>query len=390
MIFRIGAPAFGRNGWSNVAIGILIAVGFRLLIILRPKEIISFIIGSHDPAFMLPSGWEVTTAVLLAIVSFPVSLVLTRFFMKVNAKRGIVGIDVHKLNKPRIPEMCGASIPITLILLSTAYVLIGGGNGLMMLAFSLVVGSAAVVGALDDRLKMRGIYKPLLTLLCGLPIVALGLLYPNQVYNPTLQVPIFGSFHLPVIYPLSIPVAISVTSNTTNMLDPLNGTMAGGVSIISTALLIGILLTDPAPGSVFLFACLLFTALGFFYFNRYPSRAFAGNVGQLSVGAALGALAILSRSEIASIVAMFPNIQNSFFFLSKIKRFTEHRALTAKPTRLLDDGRLASSSDPKAPLTLVRTLLVGRPAKESETVSTIFGLYLISAALALITMILIG
>jgi len=114
---------------------------------------------------MLPSGWEITTAILLAIVSFPVSLVLTRFFMQFNGKRGIVGIDVHKLSKPKIPEMCGASIPITLILLSTAYVLIGGGNSLMMLAFSLVVGSAAFVGALDDRLKMRGIYKPLLTTL---------------------------------------------------------------------------------------------------------------------------------------------------------------------------------------------------------------------------------
>ena len=353
------------------------------------REIISFIIGSDDSALMLPSGWEVSTAILLAIVSFPVSLVLTRFFMQTNARRGIIGIDVHKLSKPRIPEMCGAAIPVTLILLSSAYVLIGGGNSITMLAFSLVVGSAAVVGAVDDRLKMRGIYKPLLTLLCGLPIVALGLLYPNQVYNPTLQVPLFGSFHLPIIYPLSGPVAISVTSNTTNMLDPLNGTMAGGVSIISAALLIGILITDPAPSAVFLYACLLFSALGFFYFNRYPSRAFAGNVGQLSVGAALGALAILSRTEIASIVAMFPNIQNSFFFLSKIKRFTEHRALTAKPTRLLDDGRLASSSDPKAPLTLVRTLLVGRPAKESEIVSAIFAFYLISAALALITMILI-
>ena len=354
------------------------------------REIISFIIGSDDSAFMLPSGWEVTTAVLLAIVSFPVSLVLTRFFMQANARRGIVGIDVHKLSRPRIPEMCGAAVPVTLMLLSSTYVLIGGGNSITMLAFSLVVGSAAVVGAIDDRLKMRGIYKPLLTLLCGLPIVALGLLYPNQVYNPTLQVPIFGSFHLPVIYPLSIPVAISVTSNTTNMLDPLNGTMAGGVSIISAALLIGVLITNPTPSAVFLYACLLFSALGFFYFNRYPSRAFAGNVGQLSVGAALGALAILSRTEIASIVAMFPNIQNSFFFLSKIKRFTEHRALTAKPTRLLDDGRLASSSDPKAPLTLVRTLIVGRPAKESEIVSTIFSLFLVSAALAMITMILIG
>ncbi len=86
---------------------------------------------------MLPSGWEVTTAVILAIVSFPVSLVLTRFFMQVNSKRGIVGIDVHKLSKPRIPEMCGAAIPVTLILLSSAYVLIGGGNAITMLAFRI-------------------------------------------------------------------------------------------------------------------------------------------------------------------------------------------------------------------------------------------------------------
>src|SRR6266702_2587313 len=212
---------------------------------------------------MLPSGWEVTTAVILAIVSFPVSLVLTRFFMQVNSRRGIVGIDVHKLSKPRIPEMCGAAIPVTLILLSSAYVLTGGGNAITMLAFSLVVGSAAIVGAVDDRLKLRGIYKPLLTLLCGLPIVALGLVYPNQVYNPTLQVPIFGSFHLPIIYPLSIPVAISVTSNTTNMLDPLNGTMAGGVAIICGGLLLGLIVSNAGALPVFLSASLLFSCLGF-------------------------------------------------------------------------------------------------------------------------------
>src|SRR3989442_12961053 len=114
------------------------------------REIISFIIGSDDSALMLPSGWEVTTAILLAIVSFPVSLVLTRFFMQTNARRGIIGIDVHKLSKPRIPEMCGAAIPVTLILLSSAYVLIGAGNSITMLAFSLAVASASLSGALDD------------------------------------------------------------------------------------------------------------------------------------------------------------------------------------------------------------------------------------------------
>jgi UDP-GlcNAc:undecaprenyl-phosphate/decaprenyl-phosphate GlcNAc-1-phosphate transferase len=149
-------------------------------------------------------------------------------------------------------------------------------------------------------------------------------------------------------------------------------------------------LTGANSTTIFLYASLLFTLLGFFHYNRYPSRAFSGNVGQLSIGASLGALAILSRTEIASIVAMFPNIQNSFFFLSKIRRFTEHRELKARPTRLLDDGRLASSEDPAAPLTLVRTLVVEGPRTEQEIVSDIWGLFLASTTLAVITLLLIG
>jgi UDP-N-acetylglucosamine--dolichyl-phosphate N-acetylglucosaminephosphotransferase len=87
---------------------------------------------------------------------------------------------------------------------------------------------------------------------------------------------------------------------------------------------------------------------------------------------------------------MFPNIQNSFFFLSRIRRFTEHRELKAKPTRLLEDQRLASSEDPAAPLTLVRTLVAGKPASEKEIVSDIWFLFLASGSLALITLLLTG
>ena len=166
--------------------------------------------------------------------------------------------------------------------------------------------------------------------------------------------------------------------------------MSGGISIVSGGLLIGLLLTGGNSSSIFLYASLLFSLLGFFYYNRFPSRAFSGNVGQLSIGASLGALAILGRTEIASIVAMFPNIQNSFFFLSRIRRFTEHRELKARPTRLLVDGRLASSEDPAAPLTLVRTLVAGSPAKEEEIVSDIWGLFLASTSLAVITLFLMG
>lgn len=339
---------------------------------------------------MTPQGWELVATVLLAMTAFPISLALTRFLKSFNMARGIFGVDVHKLSKPKIPEMCGASIPAALLLLAAAYGTWHPETRLAMTAYALVVASTAIVGALDDRLRLRGYYKPILALFSGLPIAVLGLMYPGEIYKPTLRVPLFGGFHLPVIYPLSIPIAISVTSNTVNMLDPLNGTMAGSVAILSGGLLVGLLLTNSQPMTVFLFASLLFSSLGFFYYNRYPSQVFSGNVGQLAVGGAVGAMAILGRVEIATIVAMFPYIQNSFFFLSRVKRFAEHRQVSAKPTRLLDDGRLSSSSDLNAPLTLVRTMLVGKPASEPEVVNGIFALFLFSAGLAIVTLVLTG
>src|SRR5947209_18063369 len=117
---------------------------------------------------------------------------------------------------------------------------------------------------------------------------------------------------------------------------------------------------------IFLYGSLMFSLLGFLYYNRFPARAFARNVGQLSIVASVGALAILGKTEIASVVAIFPNIQNSFFLLSSIRRFTEHRESTSNPTKLLPDGRLAHPEDPRAPLTLTRTLLIGRPPTDNE------------------------
>ena len=324
---------------------------------------------------------DAMTALLVALLAFPLTLALTRFFMALNSAKRICGIDVHKIDKPRIPEMCGASIPIALVSLAILDAYFQPEHLLILIAFALVVGTTALVGALDDKIGMRGRYKPALGLLCGLPIIALG------AYNPELRVPFFGGFHLPLIYPLAIPVAISVTTNTANMLDPLNGTMAGGTAIICGGLLIGLLVSDAGSLPVFLSASLLFSCLGFFYFNRYPSRAFSGNVGQLAVGGALGSMAILGRIEIAAIVAMFPHIQNSFFFLSRIRRFAEHKEITAKPTKLQPDGKLASTGNPEAPLTLVRTMLVGRPAPEQDVVSSIFALFVFSSLLALVTVV---
>src|SRR5437016_9258457 len=90
-----------------------------------------------------------TIAILIALGSFPVSLALTRFFMYWNLKHGIIGIDVHKLNRPKIPEMVGVAVPITLVLFAAIYAMVGGSSSIPLLAYCLVVGLAALVGAVD-------------------------------------------------------------------------------------------------------------------------------------------------------------------------------------------------------------------------------------------------
>src|SRR5437867_13324372 len=100
-----------------------------------------------------------TIAILIALGSFPVSLALTRFFMYWNAKHGIIGIDVHKLNRPKVPEMVGVAVPITLVLFAAIYAMVGGSSSIPLLANSLVLGLAALLAAADDRLKMIAVLE---------------------------------------------------------------------------------------------------------------------------------------------------------------------------------------------------------------------------------------
>lgn len=56
-------------------------------------------------------------------------------------------------------------------------------------------------------------------------------------------------------------------------------------------------------GEVVIFAgALLGAGLGFLWFNTYPAQIFMGDVGALSLGAALGVMAIISRHEIVLLI----------------------------------------------------------------------------------------
>jgi UDP-N-acetylglucosamine--dolichyl-phosphate N-acetylglucosaminephosphotransferase len=297
--------------------------------------------------------------------------------MRKMTERGVVGRDAHKIDHPLIPEMGGLAILLGLIVCTVVGVFLFPDEREMFLSFIGTVMIAGFIGAYDDLKPLNARVKPILAAFAGLPIFMLS------TYTPSIVFPFIGGTRLTRIYPLLLPIVMAVTSNAVNMMDPFNGVMAGSSSIITLTLLIAALILGKSEG-VILCAALLGVLLAFFYYNKYPSRVFSGDVGSLSVGAALGAIAVLGRLEVVAVVAFMPQIMNAFYGLSTIGRLYERREV-ARPTRLMEDGRMRARADPRAPITLARFILARGPLKESEAAFVFMVLSAISGCLALVT-----
>jgi len=316
---------------------------------------------------------------LIPIFSFILCLVLTRCLIYLYTKHNKFVIDYHKPNQTKVPFPGGVSIIASLSLSNFLLFLLTYEKGYLALTFvTLIAGS---VGLLDDFIILGGKVKPILTALASLPILLLS------TYDYHLKFPLFGSTRLSLIYPILIIIGIAITSNTVNSLDVLNGVVSSFIILASLPLLIALILKENL--SIVLSTLILtFTSLAFFIYHRYPSRIFPGDSGTLSLGAYYGALTIIGGVEFVGVIALFPAIMNSFFFLSSVKDFLEHRRLKKRPVRLNSNYELEALEDKDAPLSLVRMIVAERPLKEKEIIKRIFIISAYSASLATITAII--
>jgi len=315
-------------------------------------------------------------------VGFIVSRLTMPIIMKLMKERGIVGVDVHKKGRPEIPEMGGIAVLLGLSSSVLAAIILMPERSrplVGLLGSSLIAG---VVGAVDDLRPLNARVKPLLLLFSGVPILMLG---AYNLRGPIL--PIIGQTRLTKVYPLMIIIAMAVTSNAVNMMDPFNGTMSGTCTVITGSLIVSSLILGRDDG-LLLSLCIFGPLLVLYLFNRYPARVFSGDVGSLSIGAALGAIAIIGQLEIVAVIAFAPQIMNAFYGLSTIGRLYERREVP-RPVALLEDGRLIATSDPNAPITLARVILAHGPLHEREAAGIFIILSAISGVMAILTAYLI-
>jgi UDP-N-acetylglucosamine--dolichyl-phosphate N-acetylglucosaminephosphotransferase len=324
---------------------------------------------------------DMNSAINLGItftVTFVATFAATPIVADAMRSRGITGVDVHKTSKTKVPEMCGLAIIIGLAIGAIVYCLTMTLAVREAAAFIGTVLIAGAIGIMDDVHPLGARTKPLLTALACVPILVLG------TYVPYPTIPFYGTIRLTIVYPILIPIAIAVTSNSINMMDVMNGSMPGTVAIIAFTML-GVLLWSSELRTATLASGLLAAMLAFFYFNRFPARVFGGDTGSLSVGAALGALAILGRIEAVTVVALIPHIMNSFYGLSSVRGLRERREILQRPTELLDDGLLRASSRKGAPVTLARLILAAGPLGEKDVVRAMMMLTAVSSLLAVFT-----
>jgi len=315
----------------------------------------------------------------IVIMAFVITYLATNRLISILIELKREVLDYHKEGKKFVAYPGGPAIILGLISALLVSIIIT--NDIRIIAILGVVIIAAIIGLVDDFKSLGGRKKPLILLLASLPIILLG------AYEPNLDFLFFGSAKLSIIYPLLILVSIPVTANTINTIDVLNGVSTGFVIITSIPLLISLLLIGDSS-MVLVTLILISVCLAFFIFHKYPSKVFPGDSGTLTLGAMYGAIAIVGGIELIGVFAILPAILNSFFYLSSMKDFVEHKNIKVRPTRVLSDGTIEAESNDNAPITLVRLIVAGNPSKELPIVNTIFILTIVSATLATIIGIL--
>ncbi|MEP7052554.1 MAG: phospho-N-acetylmuramoyl-pentapeptide-transferase [Pseudomonadota bacterium] len=234
------------------------------------------------------------------------------------------------------PTMGGALILLSVLVPTVLWADV---RNVFVVATTAVTAGYGAVGFLDDRLKIEGSntrglpgrYKLMAQVIIG--GFALCYVFLNTPALPPgwlelrsrLAIPFLAFHKHPVSLPLLVYVAFALfvvvaMSNAVNLTDGLDGLAIGPVMInagaymvwayVAGAILFGRPIAQyldiagiPEMSELAVYAAAVIGAgIGFLWYNTYPAQVFMGDVGSLALGGGLGMLAVLTKTELLSLV----------------------------------------------------------------------------------------
>ncbi|PKQ17419.1 MAG: phospho-N-acetylmuramoyl-pentapeptide-transferase [Actinobacteria bacterium HGW-Actinobacteria-7] len=106
---------------------------------------------------------------------------------------------------------------------------------------------------------------------------------------------------VPWLYLAFVSVMIMGMSNAVNLTDGLDGLAAGTVTIVALAFA-GIAFRQNVLPSSLLGASIAGACIGFLWYNSHPADIFMGDTGSLGLGAAIAAMAVITKTELFLLV----------------------------------------------------------------------------------------
>jgi phospho-N-acetylmuramoyl-pentapeptide-transferase len=267
------------------------------------------------------TGGAIFTALLVSLVfGPPVIKKLKQYQIQQQIRPD--GPQSH-LPKAQTPTMGGILILLSIVLSTLLWADLTNRLVWLCLFSLLAIGG---LGFFDDFLKLtrknsHGLaarYKILWQILLGLSVGLFLYLWPTSHNISKLAIPFFKMWmpDLGCWYVILVMIVIVSTSNAVNLADGLDG-LAIGLFLMASATFtlmaylaghaavakyLQILFVRGASEVTVFCGAMVGASIGFLWFNAYPAQIFMGDVGSLSLGAALGTVAVIIKSELLLII----------------------------------------------------------------------------------------
>lgn len=287
---------------------------------------------------MIPSQIFPIISVSLILSAF--TYLLTPNLAKKLKRMKIVGIDVHKTNRPKIAEMGGLAIILSMTLLITfVYMFTSIIPVLIVLGSTLIFG---LYGVFDDILRLGKYQKLFLSSIMGFI-----LLVP---LNPVA-----------IMIPLLLFLTIGI-GNIFNIFAGFNGLEIGCTSLIAFFFSMLCLVTGNFIPFLLSFGVFLIL-VGFLGHNKFPAKVFPGNVGTMTIGGFFAGICLYYNLYHLLVPLLFLHIADISLKAISAGYFSSNEK---KPTKINGDNVLVPGNDY---LSLSRLVLKFKPMNEKQLVN---------------------
>ena len=248
---------------------------------------------------------------------------------------GFVVLDMYKRNTPKVPTKGG------MVVLFTAFLtLVSVGVWLRLLsrlgsgldvpsdlsttdnAILLVVAMYALYGMMDDLINIGRPAKVALPILFAYPLLIV--VTPSSYtipgfgvvdFSSGVELPGYGIFTLAAFTKIFVmPLYIMVVANLMNMHSGFNGLQSG----LSTIILVFLIIKSVKEGmtdNTLVVSAFAGSMIAFYWYNKYPSQVFEGNIGALAIGAAIGSTIIVQGFIFSGFIMLLPHTVNFLMYV---------------------------------------------------------------------------